>query len=158
MSFALRVAPAARQVYAPALRFQPACRFLSTSRRVCSPLLSGVAGPRRVAAAAAAGAARVHSSAATGVAAASPATKTAPAWTISPSHVPGVSLLSLDAPPVNALTREVIKELITRLTMLRGSEGVKAVVLTSRRPGVFSAGLNIRELYRPDKARLREYL
>ena len=72
--------------------------------------------------------------------------------------MPGVQVLSLDAPPVNALTREVIKELLTRLTMLRGSEKCGSVVLTSSLPHIFSGGLNIHELHNPEPARLREYL
>ena len=70
---------------------------------------------------------------------------TAGAWAIkAAAGHPGVHHLTLDAPPVNALTREVMNELLTRLTMLRGNAACQAVVLSSGRPHIFSAGLNIR--------------
>jgi 3,2-trans-enoyl-CoA isomerase len=70
----------------------------------------------------------------------------------------GVKILRLDSPPANVLSREVIKDLLTKTRALRGDDDVDAVVLASGRPGIFSAGLNINEMHKPDPEALRAYL
>jgi len=69
-----------------------------------------------------------------------------------------IKMLRLSAPPVNVLSREVLSDLLTKLQSLRGDENVHGVVLSSGRPGIFSAGLDIMELLKPDPKRIREYL
>lgn len=60
--------------------------------------------------------------------------------------------------PYLQLTREVMKDMITKVNVLKGDDDVKGVVLASARPNVFSAGLNIKEMEKPDPVKLREYL
>lgn len=80
------------------------------------------------------------------------------AWKTEDTAFPGIKVLRMDAPPVNALTREVMKDMITKVNVLKGDDDVKGVVLASARPNVFSAGLNIKEMEKPDPVKLREYL
>lgn len=77
---------------------------------------------------------------------------------ITPSHVDGVKLLKFQSPPVNTLTRELLKELHQKVRVLQGDEQVKAVVLTSGVQKVFSAGLNLHELHTTDVDKLKSYL
>jgi Delta3-Delta2-enoyl-CoA isomerase len=77
---------------------------------------------------------------------------------ILPSQQEGVKILKFQSPPVNTLTREVLKELLQKLRTLNGDETVKGVVVSSGVSNVFSAGLNLHELHCTDVEKLKSYL
>nr|CAI5842280.1 unnamed protein product [Callosobruchus analis] len=68
----------------------------------------------------------------------------------------GVSVLTLQRPPVNSLNLELLKDIHTALTEV---ENIKSsgLILTSQKDGVFSAGLDILEMYKPNQDRLKEF-
>lgn len=59
----------------------------------------------------------------------------------------GVALVYLDRPKVNALAPELVQALCACWDELAQDPGVGAVVLGSRRPGVFSAGFDLKALH-----------
>lgn len=58
----------------------------------------------------------------------------------------GVRVLSLDRPPDNALSRSLLAALTSALEDARADAGVRAVVLASENPKLFSSGLDLSEL------------
>lgn len=58
----------------------------------------------------------------------------------------GVRVLRLDRPPENALSRALLAELARALDAAEADAGVKALVLASANPKVFSSGLDLAEL------------
>lgn len=69
-----------------------------------------------------------------------------------------VAELALDNAPVNALTEEMVGELIGSLNRAAADEGVGAVILHSVLPGQFCAGLDLTALSSTTPARLRTLL
>lgn len=69
----------------------------------------------------------------------------------------GVRVLSLAAPPVNTLTWEVFDEIDAAMVEAENDDTCRAIVITAEKPGVFTAGLNLKELHRPDESRLKAY-
>ncbi|XP_046751163.1 enoyl-CoA delta isomerase 1, mitochondrial-like [Diprion similis] len=61
----------------------------------------------------------------------------------------GVATLSINRPPVNSLNLDLIRDLNNSFKELEKSQ-CQGVILTSTLPSVFSAGLDITELYNPD--------
>lgn len=80
-----------------------------------------------------------------------------PLTSLTPSATPGVSVLKLEQPPVNVLSRPMMLSLIDNLKAAEADPAVKALVLTSSGSSVFSAGLQITALYQPEPAALRDY-
>jgi len=68
----------------------------------------------------------------------------------------GVATLALAAPPVNTLNAELLSSIKTSIDQVV-ADGAKACVVTSARPGVFSAGLDIMSMYGRTDDELREY-
>nr|CAH7725972.1 unnamed protein product [Callosobruchus chinensis] len=68
----------------------------------------------------------------------------------------GVSVLSLQRPPVNSLNLELLRDIQTALTEAEKNKS-RGVILTSQKDGVFSAGLDIMEMYKPNQDRLKEF-
>ncbi|XP_047358931.1 enoyl-CoA delta isomerase 1, mitochondrial-like [Vespa velutina] len=68
----------------------------------------------------------------------------------------GIHIISMARPPVNSLNLELLEELKTSLIEAQKSN-CKGIILTSSLPAVFSAGLDIMELYKPDIERLTAY-
>jgi enoyl-CoA hydratase/carnithine racemase len=66
----------------------------------------------------------------------------------------GVALLTLDRPPVNALSLAFAAELQNRLASLAADEGVRVVVLTGAGDKAFCAGGDIEEMASLDPPRL----
>jgi len=64
----------------------------------------------------------------------------------------GVVGVFLNAPPVNAMSGELMRALAAELRAAAADAGARAVVLGSAAPGVFSAGLDIREMAAADEA------
>ncbi|RNF15648.1 3,2-trans-enoyl-CoA isomerase [Trypanosoma conorhini] len=69
----------------------------------------------------------------------------------------GIATVQLGRPPVNSLSLEVFEELNKWMLWLGSDEGCNAVILTSAIPTVFSAGLDINEMYKPQPERLRRF-
>ncbi len=66
-----------------------------------------------------------------------------------------VAVIKLDNPPVNALTLPLLTQLSDKLKELNESSSVAGIVLASSLKGVFSAGIELNELYNPDTERLK---
>ncbi|KAL0891888.1 hypothetical protein ABMA27_015143 [Loxostege sticticalis] len=65
----------------------------------------------------------------------------------------GIATLTLQRAPVNSLNVELLQELTTVLGQVE-KDKAKGLVLTSASPSVFSAGLDITEMYNPNVERL----
>ena len=68
----------------------------------------------------------------------------------------GVATLALTSPPVNTLNAELLGSITNSINEVV-ADGAKAAVLTSGRPGVFSAGLDIMSMYGRNDDELRAY-
>ncbi|KAF6023865.1 ECI1 [Bugula neritina] len=68
----------------------------------------------------------------------------------------GVATLKMQKPPVNSFSLEFLTSLCINLDKLH-SDGCRGLVIGSSLPKIFSAGLEITEMYQPDEARLREF-
>ncbi|XP_015116527.1 enoyl-CoA delta isomerase 1, mitochondrial [Diachasma alloeum] len=68
----------------------------------------------------------------------------------------GVSTISLNRAPVNSLNLDILRELKESLEKLK-KDGSKGLILTSSLPTVFSGGLDIMEMYKPDIKRCTEF-
>ncbi|KAI8494822.1 dodecenoyl-CoA isomerase [Branchiostoma belcheri] len=60
----------------------------------------------------------------------------------------GVATVRLNRPPVNSLNLDVLTELSIALEKLETDRSCRAMVLASAVPGIFSAGLDIMEMYK----------
>jgi 3,2-trans-enoyl-CoA isomerase len=68
----------------------------------------------------------------------------------------GIATIRLANPPANAMSLEVIEQLHAAVKEANGSKEVKGLILTGA-PGIFSAGLDIREMHKPDKVRFQKF-
>jgi len=68
-----------------------------------------------------------------------------------------VAIVKMNAPPINALSKSFLAELELAIDTLEKDEDVRAMILTANRPGIFSAGLDIFEMYGKDKESLGEF-
>ncbi|XP_046654971.1 enoyl-CoA delta isomerase 1, mitochondrial-like [Daphnia pulicaria] len=68
----------------------------------------------------------------------------------------GYAVVSMQKPPVNSLSLEMIQALSQSLIELEKNK-CKGIILTSACPGIFSAGLDIREMYQPTDDRLNQF-
>ncbi|XP_076247841.1 enoyl-CoA delta isomerase 1, mitochondrial [Calliopsis andreniformis] len=68
----------------------------------------------------------------------------------------GITTISMARPPVNSLNKELLNALNTSLMTAQRS-GSKGVILTSSLPAVFSAGLDIMEIYNRNENQLTEF-
>merc|ERR1711931_272641 len=68
----------------------------------------------------------------------------------------GVATLALTSPPVNTLNTELLSSIAESIKAI-SADGAKAAVLTSAKPGVFSAGLDIMSMYGRNDDELRAY-
>jgi len=68
----------------------------------------------------------------------------------------GIATVSMDKAPVNSLNTEMIQELNQALVDTETS-GARGVVLASSLPTIFCAGLDITEMYQPEKAKLQVF-
>lgn len=68
----------------------------------------------------------------------------------------GIDILSMSRAPVNSLNTELLISLKTSLLEAKNSHS-KGIILTSSLPTVFSAGIDIMELYNTDKNKLTTY-
>lgn len=68
-----------------------------------------------------------------------------------------IATVSLDNPPVNLLTRDVLSSLKESFDSLPNRDDVDGVILTSSKNGIFTGGLDIVSLHQPSIDELREY-
>ncbi|KAG8286943.1 dodecenoyl-CoA isomerase [Homalodisca vitripennis] len=68
----------------------------------------------------------------------------------------GVAVVSLNRPPVNGLNLELLQTLSQTLDDLEKNKS-RGMILTSEMPTVFSAGLDIMEMYKPNQDRLKQF-
>ncbi|CAH1102466.1 unnamed protein product [Psylliodes chrysocephalus] len=68
----------------------------------------------------------------------------------------GVATLNLQRPPVNSLNLEILSEISSTLTDLEKNK-TRGLILTSKNEGIFSAGLDIMEMYKPDVERMKKF-
>jgi len=68
----------------------------------------------------------------------------------------GIEIISMIRKPVNSLNTELLSELKTSLLEAQNNRS-KGVILTSSLPTVFSAGLDIMEMYTTDKKKLTDF-
>ncbi|XP_004864693.1 enoyl-CoA delta isomerase 1, mitochondrial [Heterocephalus glaber] len=76
---------------------------------------------------------------------------------VEPNTVPGVAVIKFKNPPVNSLTLEFLTEFVICLEKLENDKTFRGVVLTSDCPGIFSAGLDLREMCGKNPAHYAEY-
>lgn len=69
----------------------------------------------------------------------------------------GVAVLSMQSPPVNSLSLEFITELCINLEKLEMDKACRGLIVTSSLPKVFSAGLDILEMYGTTPERCGEF-
>ncbi|XP_026675468.1 enoyl-CoA delta isomerase 1, mitochondrial-like [Ceratina calcarata] len=69
----------------------------------------------------------------------------------------GIAIVSLGRPPVNSLNMELLNALTATLVDIQKKKECKGVVLTSSLPNVFSAGLDIMEMYNRTEKQLTEF-
>ncbi|XP_013146800.1 PREDICTED: enoyl-CoA delta isomerase 1, mitochondrial-like [Papilio polytes] len=68
----------------------------------------------------------------------------------------GIATFTMQRPPANTFNMEYLHEIIKTIDDL-SKQRVKGIVLTSAIPNIFSAGLDIKELYNPDLQRLENF-
>ncbi|CAH0546623.1 unnamed protein product [Brassicogethes aeneus] len=68
----------------------------------------------------------------------------------------GVATVTMQRAPVNSLNLDLLNDLSTTLTQLENNK-CRGMILTSFSNSVFSAGLDIMEMYRPDADRARSF-
>uniref|UniRef100_A0A2K6SYA5 Enoyl-CoA delta isomerase 1, mitochondrial n=3 Tax=Saimiri boliviensis TaxID=27679 RepID=A0A2K6SYA5_SAIBB len=74
-----------------------------------------------------------------------------------PDASAGVAVMRFNNPPVNTLSLEFLTELVISLEKLENDKSFRGLIITSDRPGVFSAGLDLREMCGRSPAHYAEY-
>lgn len=69
----------------------------------------------------------------------------------------GVAVMRLQNPPVNSLSLEFLTEICINLEKLEMDKSCRGLIITSDRPKVFSAGLDILEMYGKTPERCAEF-
>lgn len=69
----------------------------------------------------------------------------------------GVAVLTMQSPPVNSMSLEFITELCINLEKLEMDKACRGLIVTSSLPKVFSAGLDILEMYGTSPERCGEF-
>ena len=68
-----------------------------------------------------------------------------------------IALVKMSSPPVNSMSKQFCEDLISCIDTLENDDSVRTMVLTSSKPGIFSAGLDITEFYQRDEAHVRDF-
>ncbi|XP_034668973.1 enoyl-CoA delta isomerase 1, mitochondrial-like [Drosophila subobscura] len=68
----------------------------------------------------------------------------------------GIATLTMCRPPVNGLNLELLKDLSTSIGEIESNKS-RGLILTSSNATIFSAGLDILEMYKPEKERIRAF-
>lgn len=69
----------------------------------------------------------------------------------------GYGVMKLNRPPVNSLNLEFLTELNIQLDKIEQNKDINGVILTSTSPNVFSAGLDITEMYQCKRERFAQF-
>lgn len=69
----------------------------------------------------------------------------------------GYAIFRLNKRPVNSLNLEFLTALNIQLDKFEQNKHINGVILTSNMPNIFSAGLDILEMYNPKPDRLRQF-
>jgi len=69
----------------------------------------------------------------------------------------GVVTMKLNRPPVNSLNLDLLTDINIALEKLENDKSARGLILTSSNNKVFCAGLDIMEMYQPQKDRLAEF-
>ncbi|CAI5722250.1 hypothetical protein KXD40_004511 [Peronospora effusa] len=67
------------------------------------------------------------------------------------------AIVRLNRPPVNSLNTTLIQELDATITKLEDDKSVRGLILASSNQKVFSAGLDIMEMYQPEPTKLTTF-
>ncbi|XP_071461663.1 enoyl-CoA delta isomerase 1, mitochondrial isoform X2 [Marmota flaviventris] len=76
---------------------------------------------------------------------------------VEPDAATGVAVMKLRNPPVNSLSLELLTEFVISLEKLENDKTFRGVIITSDRPGIFSAGLDLTEMCGKNPAHYAEY-
>lgn len=76
---------------------------------------------------------------------------------VEPDPAAGITVMKFKNPPVNGLSLEFVTELVISLEKLENDKTFRGIILTSDCPGVFSAGLDLREMCGRNPAHYAEY-
>jgi len=76
---------------------------------------------------------------------------------VSLDETTGIAILRMNKKPVNSLNLDMLTELTIALDKLESDNRCNGLVITSAVPKIFSAGLDILELYQPERGRLAEF-
>uniref|UniRef100_A0A1L8EI30 Enoyl-CoA delta isomerase 1, mitochondrial n=1 Tax=Haematobia irritans TaxID=7368 RepID=A0A1L8EI30_HAEIR len=68
----------------------------------------------------------------------------------------GVAVLTMNRPPVNGLNLDLLREIHNSIDEIESNK-CRGLILTSASNSVFSAGLDIMEMYKPDQQRLKQF-
>ncbi|XP_074648444.1 enoyl-CoA delta isomerase 1, mitochondrial-like isoform X2 [Tubulanus polymorphus] len=80
-----------------------------------------------------------------------------PAGNVTVDKQEGLAVLKMHRKPVNSLNTEFLKELTETLDSLEKDKETKGVILTSGIPKIFSAGLDIMEMYNSTDEKVRDF-
>jgi len=69
----------------------------------------------------------------------------------------GIGTMTMSSPPVNSITLEFMESFITTLDSAQNNPACKGIILTSGVPRVFSGGLDILTMYKPDEEKARAF-
>lgn len=69
----------------------------------------------------------------------------------------GIGVMALNKAPVNSLNLEYLTEFNIAMEKLENDKSCRGVIITSALPKIFSAGLDILEMYQPNTDRLRQF-
>ncbi|KAF0700247.1 Aste57867_9202 [Aphanomyces stellatus] len=69
----------------------------------------------------------------------------------------GYAVVRMNRAPVNSLNTEMFRALDATIEGLEHDKLIKGIILASSNPKIFSAGLDIMEMYQPENHRLREF-
>ncbi|CAD5115181.1 DgyrCDS4176 [Dimorphilus gyrociliatus] len=78
-------------------------------------------------------------------------------FSINANEKTGVSVITMSKTPANSLNLEFIQELSMAIQKLNMEKSCRGIILTSSLPSIFSAGLDILEMYQPEPDRLEKF-
>ncbi|XP_058984365.1 enoyl-CoA delta isomerase 1, mitochondrial-like isoform X2 [Musca domestica] len=76
--------------------------------------------------------------------------------TVDVNEKSGVAVLTMNRLPVNGLNLELLRDIRNDIDEIEGNK-CRGLILTSASSSVFSAGLDIMEMYKPNQDRLKEF-
>lgn len=68
----------------------------------------------------------------------------------------GIATVTMNRPPVNSLNLELLSDMVEAMETVQKNKSL-GMILTSSSNSVFSAGLDIMEMYKPSEDRLKKF-